>query len=293
MEPLLGAATHAPHLIPTWLEPWIGRAYVLAGCFFILGSALFFPEFKEYYLEGCCFYFAGGGIYLCTSAYDLLEVWHTSGGEFDRAMNLLYVVGSVVYLVGTLLYLPGMPRLGGRLPTELGAWCFIVGSLFFIYACFVNGAHTGDVFADASAQLVREDRRAAASLRQMKVNVLLATSCTMLGSACFLVGSVLYLPTIGCGELTLRCGTWLFVVGSGLFVCAGVLPIVKKQLRAADDVPPPFETVVHGTVRLKRARPTFQSLGMAMHAANRFTSPCKTPLPLNLPDNLDAESPQS
>ena len=130
----------------------MGRAYVLAGCFFVLGSVLFFPELEEYYLGGCYFYFFGGGIYLCTSAYDLLEVWHTTDGEFDRAMNLLYVVGSVIYLVGTWLYLPGVPHLGGRMPTELGAWCFIVGSLFFVYACFVNGAHTGDVFAEASSR---------------------------------------------------------------------------------------------------------------------------------------------
>ena len=94
----------------------------------------------------------GCGIYLCTSAYDLLEVWYTSDGEFDRAMNLLYVVGSVIYLVGTWLYLPGVPHLLGRMPTELGAWCFIVGSLFFVFACFVNGAHTGDVFAEASSR---------------------------------------------------------------------------------------------------------------------------------------------
>ena len=151
-EPLLGATTQVPHLIPAWLEPWVGRSYVLAGCLFVLGSVLFFPELEEYYLGGCYFFFAGGAIYLCTSAYDLLEVWHTSDGEFDRAMNLLYVVGSVIYLVGTWLYMPGVPHIGGRMPTELGAWCFVVGSFFFVFACFVNGAHTGDVFAEASSR---------------------------------------------------------------------------------------------------------------------------------------------
>ena len=60
----------------------------------------------------------------------------------------------------------------------------------------------------------------------------------------------------GCG-----CGTWLSILGvCGLLplrVWAGVLPIVNKRLRAASEEAPPFETVVHGTVRLKRARPTF------------------------------------
>jgi len=110
--------------------------------------------------------------------------------------------------------------------------------------------------------------------------------------ACFLVGSVLYLPTIGCTEHTVRCGTWLFVVGSCLFVWAGVLPIVNTRLRAANEAAPPFETVVHGTVRLKRARPTFQALGRAVHAANRFNSslksPFKSPLPLNFPEKNDS-----
>ena len=151
-------------------------------------------------------------------------------------MNALYVVGSVIYLVGTGLYLPGVPLLGGRLPTELGAWCFIVGSLFFIHACFINGAHTGDVFAEASTKV--EDKRATVLLNRMKINVLLTTNFTMLGSACFLVGSVLYLPTIGCEEFTALCGTWLFILGSILFVAAGVLPIVNKHLRASSEALP-------------------------------------------------------
>jgi hypothetical protein len=142
------------------------------------------------------------------------------------------------------------------------------------------------------SRLARENHKAAAALRQMKINVLLCSSCTMIGSACFLVGSVLYLPTIGCTEHTVRCGTWLFVVGSCLFVWAGVLPIVNTRLRAANEAAPPFETVVHGTVRLKRARPTFQALGRAVHAANRFNSslksPFKSPLPLNFPEKNDS-----
>lgn len=267
-EPLLGDHSHASHhLIPPHLEPWVGRAYVLAGCFFVVGSILFLPAYEAFYLDGCYFYFAGGGIYLCTSSYDLLEVWHDPRAGFDRAMNALYVVGSVIYLVGTGLYLPGVPLLGGRLPTELGAWCFIVGSLFFIHACFINGAHTGDVFAEASTKV--EDKRATVLLNRMKINVLLTTNFTMLGSACFLVGSVLYLPTIGCEEFTALCGTWLFILGSILFVAAGVLPIVNKHLRASSEALP-FETVVHGTVRLKRTRPTIHALGKAMHAAQRF-----------------------
>ena len=129
----------------------------------------------------------------------------------------------------------------------------------------------------APSRLARENHKAAAALRQMKINVLLCNSLTMFGSACFLVGSVLYLPTIGCTEYTVRCGTWLFLVGSCLFVWAGVLPIVNKRLRAASEEAPPFETVVHGTVRLKRARPTFQALGRAVNAANRLNSPLRSP----------------
>ena len=102
----------------------------------------------------------------------------------------------------------------------------------------------------APSRLAHENHKATAALRQMKINVLLCNSLTMFGSACFLVGSVLYLPTIGCTEYTVRCGTWLFLVGSCLFVWAGVLPIVNKRLRAASEEAPPFETVVHGTVRL-------------------------------------------
>ena len=94
-------------------------------------------------------------------------------------------------------------------------------------------------------------------LSNMKLNVLAMTNCTMLGSACFLVGSVLYLPTIGCEEFAVRVGTWLFIGGSALFVLAGVLPLVNAQLNKVLGAPTPmYEVVVHGNVRLKRARPT-------------------------------------
>ena len=269
-QPLLGDAkgdadghTTEPHLIPAWLEPWVGRAYVLAGVFFVIGSICFLPEFAALYLTGCYFYFAGGAIYLLTSTYDLLEVWHTVGGEFDRVMNELYVAGSIIYLLGTALYLPEMPHILGRQPTELGAYSFIIGSLFFVHACFVNGAHTGDVFA-ASKWDDDDDAHKAAVQRKMKLNVLAMTNCTMLGSACFLVGSVLYLPTIGCEEFAVRCGTWLFICGSALFVLAGALPLVNAQLNEMLGTPTPmYEVVVHGNVRLKRARPKIQT---AMHA---------------------------
>ena len=258
--------TLEPHLIPAWLEPWIGRAYVLAGFFFVIGSVCFLPEFSALYLAGCYFYFAGGAIYLFTSTYDLLEVWHEVGGEFDRVMNELYVAGSIIYLIGTALYLPEMPHILGRQPTELGAYCFIIGSLFFVHACFINGAHTGDVFA--ASKWDDHDAQKAAVRRNMKLNVLAMTNCTMLGSTCFLVGSVLYLPTIGCEEFAVRVGTWLFIGGSSLFVLAGVLPLVNAQLNKVLGAPTPmYEVVVHGNVRLKRARPKIQKAMKALTAA--------------------------
>merc|ERR1712118_64044 len=97
-------------------------------------------------------------MYLLTASYDLFDVWYIADKGFDRAMNELYCAGSFTYFVGTFFFVPDLiPPIHGHTPEELGAWCFIIASTLFIHACFINGAHTGDVFAETSA-LARSQR---------------------------------------------------------------------------------------------------------------------------------------
>jgi hypothetical protein len=223
------------------LEEALGVAYVLAGVAFVVGSIFFLKSFSAFYALGCYLYLAGGLIYLTTTCYDARQAMRENK-TYEVAMNMLYVVGSGLYLLGTVCYLPSAIAIFPR-ATECGAWLFIVGSLFFIHACFVNGAHAGAFFSE---QLPMDPRKVALA----RVLVLITTNSTMLGSCAFLVGSVLYLPTIGCGELAETDGTWTFVVGSLLFVLSGVLPLVSDALDLAEPT-----VHVHGVTKLSVTTP--------------------------------------
>ena len=128
--------------------------------------------------------------------------------RFEVMMNFLYLVGSVFFNGATVLYIPEVSsRLGSETAGRYGSGGFIIGSALFIFACFLNGAHTGDAFSGGS-----KDARLA------KVSVLATTNATMFGSCLFLVGSVLYMPDLGCAEETAVYGTYCYLWGSVAFV---------------------------------------------------------------------------
>ncbi|KAJ8603499.1 hypothetical protein CTAYLR_005107 [Chrysophaeum taylorii] len=209
---------HATH----WFEKLLGQLYILAGVMFVLGSVCFLPGFEGVYVDGVWLYFMGGVIYLKTSLFDLEEAYK-GGGQFEVCMNKMYVVGTISYLGATIMYAPAVEaKMGGYQASLAGSWGFIIGSLFFVMACFLNGAHTGHAF---SPTLEVDDP---SKVLLAKILVLCTTNSTMLGALLFLVGSVLYLPNIGCDDLTVQIGTWCFLVGSLFFTIAGILPVVRR-----------------------------------------------------------------
>jgi len=215
-----------------WFEGYLSGLYICAGLFFVVGSVCFLPACEACYREGVWLYFLGGLIYLKTAIFDLEEAYNV-GAAFEVAMNWLYVAGTAFYLVATFLYAPLVAEdVVGEHRSELwGALGFIVGSVFFVFACFLNGAHAGDVFNDLEDDdddVEDAPFKRSAVLFQAKVLVLATTNCTMLGALLFLVGSVFYLPIIGCSNETVLIGTWCYLVGSLLFTCAGVLPVIRR-----------------------------------------------------------------
>lgn len=201
-----------------WVEAALAYLYVFAGILFVVGSIYFLPGFSAYMEAGCYLYLIGGAIYLTCALFDLEEAAHV-GHKFEVCMNVGYLVGSVAFNVATVCYVPEVTeRLGEVSAGTYGSAGFVVGSLLFIFACFLNGAHTGDTFSGGS-----DGSRVAKGL------VLATTNSTMFGSCLFLVGSVLYMPEIGCGESTAVIGTWCYLWGSVCFVVAGVLPLVRRH----------------------------------------------------------------
>mmetsp|Transcript_12120 Transcript_12120/g.48780 ORF Transcript_12120/g.48780 Transcript_12120/m.48780 type:complete len:294 (+) Transcript_12120:60-941(+) len=224
-------------------ERYLSYVYVFAGVLFTLGSILFLPGMgAAAYRSGVYAYFVGGLLYLKVALFDLEEAYISGPRFFDVAMNLLYVIGTAAYLLATVFYLPLVEgAVGGVTSTVIGSAGFIIGSLFFTFAAFLNGAHSGDAFARVE-EIVRLSQRhhsksggpnslaaLCADRLAEKVLVLATTNSVMLGSLLFLVGSVLYLPVIGCGEMTEVIGTVLYLIGSVFFTAAGVLPIVRAH----------------------------------------------------------------
>ena len=213
-----------------WVESLLGYAYVFAGLLFVVGSVYFLPSFSAYVEAGCYLYLVGGVIYFATSLFDMEEASHVSH-RFEVMMNFLYLVGSVFFNGATVLYIPEVSsRLGSETAGRYGSGGFIIGSALFIFACFLNGAHTGDAFSGGS-----KDARLA------KVSVLATTNATMFGSCLFLVGSVLYMPDLGCAEETAVYGTYCYLWGSVAFVVAGVLPLLRTR-KVERLQPPPLDT---------------------------------------------------
>lgn len=173
-------------------------------------------------------FFGGGLLYMVVAVADLEEAGH-AGYSFEWIMNMLYLIGGFFYLVATFIFVPAVTDFLGKYSAQLyGSWGFIVGSLFFVMACFLNGAHTGDTFTPAACNADP------VKAKYGQILVLGTTNATMIGSILFLVGSVLYLPDIGCSEETVTIGTWCYLIGSVHFVVSGILPVVRKRTCAIE-----------------------------------------------------------
>lgn len=204
-----------------WLEHVLAITYITGGVLFVVGSIFFLPGFERFYHAGCLLFLIGGTAYLTTSSFDLEEAEH-AGKKFEYSMALLYVYGGCFFIVATFIFVPEITQAMGPYSAQLwGSWGFIVGSLFFVLACFLNGAHTGDAFKDHKDDPIR--------VYWAQALVLATTFSTMLGSILFLVGSILYLPNIGCDEGTVTLGTCCYIAGSFFFVVAGLLPILRTK----------------------------------------------------------------
>lgn len=205
-----------------WFEELLAYAYIGAGVCFSIGSVDFLPASDQLGL-GCYLYLLGGLIYFFTTLFDLEEAYKAGSKYFEVAMNILYLIGSVLYFVSTFFYVPSIAPLFGDSANLLGSCGFIAGSAFFIVACFLNGAHTGEAFS------TKADAAPAKVVFWAKFLVLATTNTTNAGCIAFLVGSVLYMPNIGCSEPTVVIGTYIFLLGSILFTIAGILPVIRRK----------------------------------------------------------------
>jgi len=204
---------------------------VISGLIILIGSACFLPSFshdQEIFILGCVLFVVGTTGYLLISMFTFGEAICEKGMEsLEACENALYVAGALLFNAGTILYWPEesdwpMTLASKELsPVQYFNWfspelegtvLFIIGSLFFAMAAYVNGLN---------------QRGFATPVQKM---LTAATTCYMVGALLFLMGSVAWLPELGCGQRMEEFGAVMYVIGSLLYVIGGVISLIRTSL---------------------------------------------------------------
>lgn len=207
---------------------------IMSGVLCVIGSACFLPTFsidRDIFIMGCIMFVVGTTGYLGISIFGLVESLYVKGIESLEAVeNSLYVAGAILFNAGTILYWPEeanwpIERMHELAPGQFFNWfspefegtvLFIIGSLFFAMASYVNGLSQRGFDTPIKKMLAA------------------ATTCYMVGALLFVMGSVAFLPELGCGQRMEEFGAALFVIGSLLYLIGSVISVIRLSLQVDD-----------------------------------------------------------
>jgi len=186
----------------------------------------------EIFILGCVLFVIGTTGYLILAIFTLSEAIYQSGLEsLEACENSLYVAGALLFNAGTILYWPDEANwpmtiaskelLPGQYfnwfsPEFEGTVLFIIGSLFFAMAAYVNGLN---------------QRGFETPIKKM---LMAATTCYMVGALLLVMGSVAWLPELGCGQRMEEFGAVMYVIGSLAYVIGGVISLIRTSLQLED-----------------------------------------------------------
>lgn len=184
--------------------------YTIGGAVFIAGSMMFFPRFAALEDVGAWLFFAGSLLYVVVTAHDMAEATRycrtlarpTLAAKLELAAATAYLTGTLLFAVGSILFLSWVDQRDG------GAWCFVVGSLLFVFGACVN-----------VLQIV--EARSLVTLQLMNLTAI----SFVVGSLLFALASVPYLWQVETADdrhLLYSYLAWQFLIGSGLFFLGGV-----------------------------------------------------------------------
>lgn len=209
---------------------------IVSGLIILIGSACFLPSFsrdEDIFITGCVLFVVGTTGYLVISIFTLGEAMYESGLEsLESCENALYVAGALLFNAGTILYWPEEANWPMTLasrelspgqyfnwysPEFEGTVLFIMGSLFFAMAAYVNGLN---------------QRGFDTPIQKMFTAV---TTCNMIGALLLVMGSVAWLPELGCGHRMEEFGAVMYVIGSLAYVIGGVISLIRTSLQLEDN----------------------------------------------------------
>ena len=184
--------------------------YAIGGLAFVIGSVFFFPALDPFMNVGAWVFFWGSILYLVVSGHDLAEVIRYRRqkrrlSEVDRmewGAAFAYFAGTILFMIGSLFFLSWIDQV------EVGAWCFIVGSLLFVAGSTINVLQVPGKSKRGNMQLIN------------------LTAVTFVsGSILFTVASIPYLWSPATENEIRVLNTFLasqYVVGSALFFLGGI-----------------------------------------------------------------------
>jgi len=132
--------------------------------------------------------------------------------RWETINTVAYLLGGIVFAAGSVLFFPALSAY-----MDLGAWLFIVGSLFYL---LVTGHDLAEV-----VRYINRSRRSETIWDKLEF---WAALTYVTGTVLFIIGSVFFLSMVGLN----RAGSWCFIIGSLLFIIAAtinVLQIVQAQ----------------------------------------------------------------
>jgi hypothetical protein len=204
---------------------------LISGLIILIGSACFLPSFsrdQDIFILGCALFVVGTTGYLVISIFTLAEAVYEKGIEsLEACENSLYVAGAMLFNAGTVLYWPeqSWPLIvaskdlsPGQFfnwfsPEFEGTILFIIGSLFFAMAAYVNGLSQRDFDTPVQKMLTA------------------ATTCYMVGALLLIMGSVAWLPELGCGQRMEEFGAIMYILGSLMYVIGGVISLIRTSIQ--------------------------------------------------------------
>lgn len=209
---------------------------IISGLIILIGSACFLPSFshdRDIFILGCVLFVVGTTGYLGLSIFALAECLYVKGIESLEACEAsLYVAGALLFNAGTILYWPEEAdwpmTLASReyiapgqyfnwfSPEFEGTVLFIIGSLFFAMASYVNGLSQRGFDTPVKKMLTA------------------STTCYMVGALLFVMGSVAWLPELGCGQRMEEFGAVMYVIGSLFYVIGSVITVIRTSLQLED-----------------------------------------------------------
>lgn len=198
-------------------ETFSTAVYLVGGVLFVWGSVLFFPSLEDRADRGAWIFFVGSLLYLVVAAHDAAEVVRKRHDEprpsiwdrYETWAAASYVAGSALFAVGSICFLSTVDQY------QVGAACFIAGSLWFVVASTINVLQI----------LEASDRR---TLQLMNLTALTFVA----GSLLFTVASIPYLFELSPSDQR-TIDAFLaaqYVAGSALFLAGGVINYRRARI---------------------------------------------------------------